>query len=52
MTFYIAKNKPELIWTKVKTTWVDWVAQTITPTKDYKDMTYEELWSKDLAKNK
>lgn len=50
MTFYIAKNKPELIWTKIQTTWVDWVAQPITPTKDYKDMTYEELWDKNLAK--
>lgn len=50
MTFYIAKNKPELIWPKAKSTWVDWVAQTIQPTKDYKEMTYEELWNKPAAK--
>lgn len=50
MTFYIAKNKPELIWTKSASTWVDWVSQTIQPKKDYKDMTYEELWDKDAGK--
>ena len=45
MTFYIAKNKPELIQPKPQI-WVDWVSQPIQPNKDYKDMTYEELWQK------
>ena len=42
MTFYLAKNKPELLW-KQSEIWVDGVAKTIEPKKDVKDMTYEEL---------
>lgn len=42
MTFYLAKYKPELI-TKKADVWVDWISKTIEPTKDIKDMTYEEL---------
>lgn len=43
MTFYIAKNKPELI-QRQPSTWVDWVSKPIESKKDPKDMTYEELW--------
>jgi hypothetical protein len=42
MTFYLAKNKPELLG-KQSEVWVDWVAKTIEPKKDVKDMSYEEL---------
>lgn len=41
-TFYLAKNKPELIGKKVEV-WVDWVSKTVEEKKDYKDMSYEEL---------
>lgn len=42
MTFYLAKNKPELLWKKSEV-WVDWVSKPIEPKKDVKDMSYEEL---------
>ena len=42
MTFYLAKNKPELIQKKSET-WVDWVSKPIESKKDPKDMSYEEL---------
>jgi len=42
MTFYLAKNKPELI-QKKEEIWVDWVWKPIEENKDIKDMNYEEL---------
>lgn len=42
MTFYLAKNKPELLWKKSEI-WVDWVSKPIEQKKDVKDMNYEEL---------
>lgn len=42
MTFYLAKNKPDLLGKKSEV-WVDWVSKTVEPKKDVKDMTYEEL---------
>lgn len=41
-TLYLAQNKPELL-TKKSDLWVDGVAQTIEPNKDYRDMTLEEI---------
>lgn len=41
-TLYLAQNKPELL-TKKSDLWVDGVAKTVEPQKDYKDMSYEEL---------
>lgn len=46
MTFYIAKNKPELLWKKSET-WVDGVTKAPEATKDVKDMTYDDLRPKD-----
>lgn len=46
MTFYLAKNKPELLWKKSEIG-VDWIAKTIGQKKDVKDMTYEELRGKE-----
>ena len=42
LTFYIAKNKPELIG-KQSSLWVDWVSKSIEPEKKVSEMTYEEL---------
>lgn len=42
MTFYLAKNKPELLW-RQSGVWVDGVAKTIEPHKAVKDMTYDDL---------
>lgn len=46
MTFYLAKNKPELL-SKQSETWVDGVSKTIDPVKGIKDMTYEDLRGKE-----
>ena len=42
MTFYLAKNKPELLW-KQSEIGVDGVSKTIEAKKDVKDMSYEDL---------